>query len=560
LSEHRGNHEIVLGNMADDGVHGKLKFGPFELSSGERVLRRDGVVLPLGGRALDLLVYLASRPGEVIAKQELLDQVWANVTVEEGSLRVHLAAIRKTLGDGQFGNRYIANIQGRGYSFVGSVIRDEGGTESSSDVHQHLRQLPARPRMIGRDTVVGAVKEKLREDRFVTLLGPAGIGKTSLAVAVGHALAQEFNGDVYFSDLASLTDPNQVASVIGTSLGLVLRSGDSRGQLVDQIGSRKLLVILDSCEHVIEAVASIVEQLYQETAQVHLLATSRELLRVEGERCYQVPALDFPPDGLSQTADAVLRYPAVQLFMERVAARGVVVAEGEAAQLVAQMCRRLDGLPLAIELTSGQIAALGVKHTAARLASGVELLKLSLRTAIPRHRTLKAALDWSYDLLSEVERIAFRRIAPLVGHFSLEGARYLAGDPVSCKGGIFDAIAGLAEKSLIETRLLSGQPEYRLLNTTRAYALAKLEEHAEFDAICLRHAEYTAEQFEAQPLGHETAAAYSAQLANVRAALEWSAGPHGDHGIAKRLAIAVAALDRKPDGIVSPAPKRACKS
>jgi predicted ATPase/DNA-binding winged helix-turn-helix (wHTH) protein len=557
--------KVVLGTMSGDGVYRKLKFGPFELSSGERVLRRDGVVLPLGARALDLLIYLASHPGEVIAKQELLNQVWLNVTVEEGSLRVHLAAIRKTLGDGQFGNRYIANIQGRGYSFVGSVIRDEAGTESSSDVHQRLRQLPARPRMIGRDPALSAVKEKLREDRFVTLLGPAGIGKTALAVAVGHALAEEFNGDVYFSDLASLTDPNQVASVIGASLGLALKSKDSSPQLVDHIGSRKLLVILDSCEHVIDAVASIAEQLYQETAQVHLLATSRELLRVEGERCYQIPALDLPPDGVSQTVDALLRYPAVQLFMERVAARGTVVAEDD-VQLVAEMCRRLDGLPLAIELTAGQIAVLGVKHTAARLASRAELLKLGLRTAVPRHRTLKAALDWSYDLLSEAERIAFRRIAPFVGHFSLEGARYVAGEFASGKGGIFDAIAGLAEKSLIETRLLQGQPEYRLLDTTRAYALTKLEEHDEFDAICLRHAEYTAGQFETQPPppstlpGDETVAAHSAQLGNVRAALEWSTGPHGNDGIAKRLATAIAALDRWPDGIASPVHQRACKS
>jgi predicted ATPase/DNA-binding winged helix-turn-helix (wHTH) protein len=479
--------------MASDGVHRKLKFGPFELSSGERILRRDGVVLPLGNRALDLLIYLASRPGEVIAKQELLNQVWSDVTVEEGSLRVHLAAIRKTLGDGQFGNRYITNVQGRGYSFVGSVVRDEGSTESGKDVHRHPRQLPARPsRMIGRDPVLGAVKEKLREDRFVTLLGPAGVGKTILAAAVGHALAEEFNGDVYFSDLSSLTDPHQVASVIGTSLGFAPKSKDTRLQLVDHVRSRRLLVILDGCEHVIEAVASIAEQLYHETTQVHLLATSRELLRVEGERCYQVPALEFPPEGVSQTADVVLGYPAVQLLMERVAARGIVLAEDE-AQSIAEMCRRLDGLPLAIELVAGQIAALGVKNTAARLTSGTELLKLGLRTTIPRHRTLKAALDWSYDLLSEVEKAVFRRVAPFVGYFSLEGARYVAGEPASGKGGISDAIAGLAEKSLIETRLVQGRPEHRLLETTRAYALVKLEEHAEFDAIRLRHAQYIAE-------------------------------------------------------------------
>jgi predicted ATPase/DNA-binding winged helix-turn-helix (wHTH) protein len=481
--------------MSDGAVH-RLSFGPFELRCDQRALLRDGEVLPLGGRALDLLIYLILRPGKVIAKRELIDHVWSNVTVEEGSLRVHVAAIRKTLRDGQFGNRYITNVQGRGYSFVGSVVRLESRTESSGDVHRH--RLPARPpRMIGRDLVLGAIKQKLREDRFVTLHGPAGIGKTTLAVAVGHALAEEFNGDVYFSNLANFTDPNQVASVIGTSLGLALKSKDSRVELVDHIRSRKLLIILDSCEHVIEVVASIAEQFYQETSQVHLLTTSRELLRVEGERCYQVPVLDFPTNGFPQTADTLLRYPATQLFIERMTARGVILADDEAA-LVAEMCRELDGLPLAIELVARQVATRGVRSTAACLGSRMELLTFSHRTASPRHRTLKAAWDWSYDLLSDSEKIVFRRIAPFVGHFTLEGAQRVAGEFAAGRGEIFDAIAGLTEKSLIMARLVQGQPQYRLLDTTRAYALEKLEEHAESDAIFLLHAQYTAEQIEMQ--------------------------------------------------------------
>ncbi|HWN99281.1 MAG TPA: winged helix-turn-helix domain-containing protein, partial [Blastocatellia bacterium] len=166
--------------MADDDVHRNLQFGPFELSSRERVLRRDGVMLPLGSRALDLLIYLADRPGEVIAKQELMDHVWSDVTVEEGSLRVHVAAIRKALGDGQFGNRYIANIKGRGYSFVGTVVPLAGSTEIRNDKFRHQGRLPLRPlMMIGRETVVGEVSDKLRDERFVTLLGPGGIGKTT---------------------------------------------------------------------------------------------------------------------------------------------------------------------------------------------------------------------------------------------------------------------------------------------------------------------------------------------------------------------------------------------
>src|SRR5712664_2103443 len=410
-------------------VHSKLRFGPFELSIGERVLRRDGRVLPLGDRALDILTYLADRPGEVIAKQELIDHVWSDVTVEDGSLRVHVAAIRKAFGDGQFGNRYIANIKGRGYSFVGTVEPLADGTESRNDKFRQRGRLPVRPiMMIGRETVVSEVSDKLRNERFVTLLGPGGIGKTTIALAVGRAATEEFGGEVYFVDLECLTDPRHVAGAVATSLGVALKSKDPGLELVDLVRSRKLLVILDSCEHVIEAVASLAEQLYRQTEEIHVLTTSRELLKVEGEHCHRVLPLDYPPDS-EQTANAVLRYPSVQLFVQRVAARaGSFVLTDEEAPFVAEICRKLDGLPLAIELAAGQVAALGIKNTVARLVSRPELLRLSHRTAVPRHRTLKATLDWSYDLLSEAERIVFRRIAPFAGHFTIEGVRYVAGE------------------------------------------------------------------------------------------------------------------------------------
>ena len=372
--------------MAGDSVHTDLKFGPFELSVSERVLRRDGEVLPLGSRALDILIYLSEHPGEVISKQELLDHVWSDVTVEEGSLRVHVAAIRKALGDGQFGNRYIANIKGRGYSFVGTVVPLAGSTESRKDRSRQQGRLPVRPiMMIGRETVVSEVSDKLRNERFVTLLGPGGIGKTAIALAVSRAVAEEFGGNVHFVDLESLTDPRHVAGAVATSLGLALKSKDPGLELVDLVRSQKLLIILDSSEHVIEAVALVAEQLYQETEQVYLLTTSRELLKVEGEHCCRVLPLDFPPDGSEQTANAVLRYPAVQLFVRRVAARaGSFVLTDEEAPLVAEMCRKLDGLPLAIELAAGQVAALGVKNTVAAL----ELLELGHRSAVARHHTL----------------------------------------------------------------------------------------------------------------------------------------------------------------------------
>jgi predicted ATPase/DNA-binding winged helix-turn-helix (wHTH) protein len=527
-----------------DGFDRNLRFGPFELSIRARVLWRDGVALPLGSRALDILIYLAERPGEVITNQELIDHVWSSVTVEEGSVRVHVAAIRKALDDGKFGNRYIANVKGRGYSFVGTVVSPTGGTESRKAEYQS--RLPARPiMMIGRDSMLSEVSNTLRAERFVTLLGPGGIGKTSIAVAVGHAVADEFGGEVYFVDLASLADPDLVVQAIGISLGLALKSNEASLELVEFIRSRKLLIILDNCEHVIQAAASIAEQLFQGAEQVHLLATSRELLRVEGEHCYRVDPLDFPPAEMEQTADAVMRYPAARLFVERVAARGgnFMLTDRE-APFVAEMCRRLDGLPLAIELAAGPVAALGVRDTLARLASRLELLKRGHRTAVPRHQALTATLDWSYDLLSDAERIVFRRIARFVEHFNLEGARHVAGEQGFGNEEIFDAIAGLVQKSLIATRIDHGEAQYRLLDTTRTYALGRLEEHGELDAISLRHAEYVIRQLESQKEAllalprPERVAVYSWQLSNVRSALEWSFGPHGNDEIATRLAAA----------------------
>src|ERR1700750_3131219 len=261
-----GRSNIWLTHMHGTVAHRNLRFGPFELSIRERMLRREGEVLPLGDWALVIFNYLVERPGEVISKQELIDHVWSDVTVEEGSARVHVPEIRKALGDGQFGNRYIANIKGRGYSFLGTVVPPAGGTENGKAKFPPKGRLPARPiMMMGRETVVSEVSDKLRNERFVTLLGPGGIGKTTIALDVAHAVAEEFAGKVHFVDLESLTDPQHVAGAVATSLGFPLKSKDPGLELVDLVGSQKILVILDSCEHVIETVALLAEQLYQES-------------------------------------------------------------------------------------------------------------------------------------------------------------------------------------------------------------------------------------------------------------------------------------------------------
>lgn len=298
----------------------------------------------------------------------------------------------------------------------------------------------------------------------------------------------------------------------------------------------------------IEAAASIAERLYQGVSQIHILATSRELLTVDGEYCCSVLPLDFPLADTNQTAEAVLRYPAVQLLVERVAARGrnFFLADRD-APFAADICRKLDGLPLAIELAAGPVAALGF-GSAARLVSRLALLKLGHRTLVPRQQTLRATLDWSYNLLSDGERIVLRRIAVFVGQFSFAGAHYVAGELGTGTEEIFDAVTGLVEKSLIATRIDQTQAQYWILDTTRAYALEKLEEHIEFDAISLRHAEFVIEQLESQEQTlsalprAEKVPAYSRQLGNVRSALEWSFGSHGKNEMAIRLTAASTGL------------------
>jgi DNA-binding winged helix-turn-helix (wHTH) protein len=252
ITEHPGqahdDSSPVSRAMADDGVHGNLQFGPFELSSRERVLRRDGVMLPLGGRALDILIYLAERPGEVIAKEELIEHVWPDVTVGEGSLRFHLAAIRKALGDGQSGNRYITNIKGRGYAFVGTVVPLAGSTKTPNARFRH----EGRP---GRETAAGEVGDALRDGRSVTRLGASGVGTATLSLDVGRAVVAEFGGKVCLVDLESLADSRHGAGSVAKSLGLGLESKDIGLELIELVRLRKLLVVLDRCEQVIELVA-----------------------------------------------------------------------------------------------------------------------------------------------------------------------------------------------------------------------------------------------------------------------------------------------------------------
>ena len=466
----------------------KIVFEPFELNVLERSLKKAGDAVPLGGRAFDLLSALIERSGETIGKNELIARVWPGVTVEEGALRVHMSALRKALGDGKFGRRYIANVQGRGYRFLAPVMRQaqEGETRRTSAGRSNLPA--ALGRMIGRDQEVLEIQALLRRERLITLLGTGGIGKTTVALAVGHAAFADFSEAVYVVDLSAVRDREQLFGAVASSLGLDEQHANPEDALPDMLGRRKGLIILDSCEHLIDETSALAWCILRRCPEIGILATSRQALQIIGERVFRLPPLPCPPGQTRQTAAQVLSYPAVQLFLERASARGTDFKLGDDdASVAAELCRKLDGVPLAIELAAMRAAMFGLKDTAARLGSRLDSLKFGRRTASPRHRTLRATLDWSHDHLSEVERRVLRRVAIFAGSFTLNTASAIADEGIN-RNDVAEALESLVDKSMVEAGFDTHETSYRLFDTTRVYALEKLLDSGEHDAIATRYA------------------------------------------------------------------------
>jgi predicted ATPase/DNA-binding winged helix-turn-helix (wHTH) protein len=528
-----------------------LRFGPFELNVAERSLKKVNQVIPLGGRAYDILIALLERAGEVVPKAELIAKAWPDVTVEEGSLRVHLSALRKALGDGQFGNKYIANIQGQGYSFIAPVTRLAADHNRGSAPAGMSNLPPALGRMVGRNNVVLEILGLLQtEKRLITILGAGGIGKTTVALSAGHRALADFSGAAFFVDLSTVNDKEHLIDAIASVVGLASQSADPKEALLNFLRPRRVLIILDSCEHLIGKTAEIADYIFRNTPDIYILATSREALHVPGERVLRLCPLDCPPEQPGLTASEVLAYPAARLFAERVCARrGDFSLGDDEAPMVAEICRKLDGIALAIELAAGRAAIFGVSNTAARLGSRLDLLKFGRRTASPRHQTLIATLDWSHDHLSEIERVLLRRVAIFVGYFTREAALEVAEEVGIDQTDISGALGNLVNKSLIGVWTGSGGPFYRLLDTTRAYALEKLVISGEQDSVAGRHASFSVQMLESNPVNlfdleftEAAADAVRDDLGNIRAALEWSFGPNGDDLKAIRLAAAASQL------------------
>jgi predicted ATPase/DNA-binding winged helix-turn-helix (wHTH) protein len=533
------------------GTRGVVSFGPFRLFVGERQLKRDDESLQLGGRTLDTLIALVDRAGEVVTQKELIARVWPDVTVEDANLRVHIANLRKALGDGREDARYIVTVPGRGYCFVAPVTAaaPQSSPPREATVSDRLQRLPPRlTRMIGRDDVICALSAQLMMYRFVSIVGAGGVGKTTVAISVAHALLDGFNGAVYFVDLAALTDAKLVPMTVARALGYMMQTKDPLRSLPAFIGDRKILLVLDNCEHVIDSAATLAERVVSEAPQTHVMTTSREALRVEGERVHLLYALDCPPEDVSLTSAEALNYPAAQLFMERAVASGYDgVLNDVDAQIVTTICRRLDGIPLAIELAASRAGPLGIRGVGELLDNRFSLLWRGRRTALPRHQTLNAMLDWSYSLLSQHEKAVLGRLSVFVGDFTLDAACSVAADAEIDQASSTRAITSLLAKSLISKTESRGPTYYRLLETTRTFAAAKLAERGEANRAAGRHTKFFSEFLQHDKLvqsrlGECDLSGYAVHIGNVRAALQWAFSDDGDVTLAVELAAWAAPL------------------
>ena len=521
-----------------------VSFGPFRLLPAQQLLLEGEAPVRLGSRALEILIALVERAGELVSKNELMARVWPDTFVDEGSIKVHVAGLRRALGDGQPGRRYLANVPGRGYRFVAPLTLSEPEERpvqrSPAAVRAH--NLPiSQSRAVGRAKVIGLLLDRLPRQRFITIVGAGGIGKTTVALALAGALLPTYEDGVRFVDLAPVNEPQYVPNALGTTLGLAVHSEDAIPLLIEFLRGKQVLIVLDSCEHAIEATAALAERLLAEVPGVHILATSREPLRAAGERVHRLSPLDGPAVSPNLTASEALTFPAVQLFVERAGAilDGFQLNNVD-APIVADICRKLGGVALAIELAAARVDAFSIGQLSVLLDDRFRILKQGRSTAQPRHRSLDAALDWSYEFLPEVERIVLRRLSVFAGAFTLESAIAVARDDET---DAVEAVANLVAKSLISADLGGAVVQYRLLDTTRAYAVQKLTETGEFEECARRHAHHHLDWYRRAQTDWWMSTAkwlkdYGRRVDDVRNALNWAFSPNGDVAVGVALTVA----------------------
>ena len=520
--------------------------GEWEIDLARRELRLRGVPTALGSRAFEVVEILVQSAGELVDKYDLMGRVWPGAAVEENTLQAQISAVRRALGADR---ELLKTVAGRGYRLLGGWSREEtvaAGPDTARPAPLFLTNFPtAASGLIGRTADLTEVSKLLSAYRMVTLTGPAGIGKTVLALEVARTLFSGFQGDGLLVELASLAEAGLVPSAVASSLGLKLGGGSISSETVARaIGSSRMLLVLDNCEHLIEAMAELAETLIGKCPHLSILATSREVLRIDGECVYRVPPLDVPPEYPGEVGD-VLAHSAAQLLLARVRAQEQDFSpHGEQLRAIAAICRRLDGIPLAIEFAAARAATLGLEQVANRLDDRFAVLTGGRRTALPRHQTLRATLDWSYDLLPDAERRLLRRLSVFAGGFTLDAATAIM-DDVDTSAVTMEGIANIVAKSLLVLDRSASPTRWRLLETIRAYALEKLAESGEIEATARRHAEFFRDLLSTNVRGKLTAedlARHLREIDNVRAALDWSFAQPGEPVIGVAIAAGYASV------------------
>ncbi len=518
-------------------------FGQFQFLPARRLLLEDGQPIRLGSRAMEILSVLLGSAGSVVAKETLIESVWPDTVVDGAALRVHMAALRKTLGHGRGGRRVIATVTQRGYSFVAPVVRLDGPDGLSSGDAPNLATVDvvgSLVNLVGREEVEELVAARLSAHRCVTVVGTGGVGKTALARAVANRLADCYPGGVHFVDLSTLADERLVARALVSVLNIAVSTEDAVAGILTALLSATSLVLFDNCEHVVAAVARLAELLLIRVPSLHILATSREPLRIRGEWAHRLHSLNVPPvsdSGDSMTARKAMEWSAIRLFVDRAGKFGGDFELSDSdASVVVEICRRVDGIPLAIELAAGRVAQLGLHGLAQRLDDRLKTLARGWRNAPPRHQTLRATLDWSHDQLDEESRLALRRVAVFKGVFSLESAREVCGEDV------LEGISDLAEKSLLTVDSGSVDAPYRLLFTTREYALEKLIDSGELDLtlkLCAYHCDHLLrEMLDAHRSGRDDRIDTAGRrLDDIRAAIDWAFAQEEELELGLRLTI-----------------------
>src|SRR5258707_4718824 len=454
------------------------RFGSFELQPDNRRLLKDGATISLRPRAFDLLAALVERAGRLVTKDELLDQVWPKLVVEEAALHVQVSALRKVLGADA-----ITTVSGRGYQFTLPVTTGDGeANRAPRSKHNLPYQLTS---FIGREQEIAQLDKLVTANRLVTLSGAGGAGKTRLAIEVASRLVDAFADGVWLVELAALSDPHLVPQVVARALEV--KEQPTRPvieTLGDYLASKKLLLVLDNVEHLLEGCVQFADLILHRSAHVAMLVTSRERLGIAGELTYRVPSLTVPAPGDSIAPDALLAYEGVRLFVDRARLlRPDLSVTSENAASLASICYGLDGIPLAIELAAPRLRSMSIEELNQRLDQRFALLTGGSRAALPRHRTLRSTIDWSYDLLADVEQAMLRRVSVFAGGWTLAAAEHVcSGDEIESSSTI-ELLTSLADKSLVSVEEHEGATRYRMLETVRQYALDRLR-HGGEEARC----------------------------------------------------------------------------